>query len=92
MTGDRVIPSCGLSLDFALALIAEADLFVGIDSSFLHAADLFRVPGVGMFGPTAPSEWGFRFARHRHVCGKGTMTTIGVPSVVAALNALASSG
>ncbi len=65
--GDRVIPCCGLPLASSVALVSNADLFVGIDSCMLHAADLARVPGVGLFGPTNPEEFGFRFARHRHV-------------------------
>jgi ADP-heptose:LPS heptosyltransferase len=84
---DRVIPCARLSLPAAFALVAEADLFLGVDSSFLHAADLFRVAGVGLFGPTAPSEWGFRFARHRHVRGK-TMGRISVPRVLEAVEDL----
>jgi ADP-heptose:LPS heptosyltransferase len=64
---DRVIPYLGLPLDLAMGLVANADLFVGIDSSMLHAADLARVPGVGLFGPTRAATWGFRFAPHRHV-------------------------
>jgi ADP-heptose:LPS heptosyltransferase len=64
---DRVSPHLGLPLDLAMGLVANADLFVGIDSSMLHAADLARVPGVGLFGPTRAATWGFRFAPHRHV-------------------------
>jgi ADP-heptose:LPS heptosyltransferase len=64
---ERFIESHGLPLPLALGLVAEADLFLGVDSCMLHAADLFRVPGVGLFGPTSSREWGFRFAPHRHV-------------------------
>jgi ADP-heptose:LPS heptosyltransferase len=64
---DRVVPCLGLPLDLSMGLVAEADLFVGIDSCMLHAADLARVPGVALFGPTAAAEWGFRLAPHRHV-------------------------
>jgi len=62
----RFIPCQELILPAAIALVAHADLFVGIDSCFLHAADLYRVPGVGLFGPTSPNEFGFRFGPHRH--------------------------
>jgi ADP-heptose:LPS heptosyltransferase len=64
---DRVFPHLGLPLDLAMGLVANADLFVGIDSSMLHAADLARVPGVGLFGRTRSAMWGFRFAPHRHI-------------------------
>jgi ADP-heptose:LPS heptosyltransferase len=64
---DRIIHPRGLPLPYAFAVLREGDLFLGVDSCMLHAADLFRVPGVGLFGPTEPRRWGFRFARHRHV-------------------------
>jgi Glycosyltransferase family 9 (heptosyltransferase) len=79
---DRVFPHLGLPLDLTVAMIATADLFVGIDSSMLHAADLARVPGVGMFGPTRPSMWGFRFAPHRHLDAR-SMADITVDEVLA---------
>jgi ADP-heptose:LPS heptosyltransferase len=33
----------------------------------LHAADLHRIPSVGIFGPTDPQKWGVRFASHEHI-------------------------
>jgi hypothetical protein len=55
-------------LELTLALMAHVDLFLGIDSCFLHAADLYRIPGVALFGPTPAWEKGFRFSpRCRHV-------------------------
>ncbi|MGD1344853.1 glycosyltransferase family 9 protein [Mycobacterium seoulense] len=84
---DRVISYLGLPLDLTMGLVANADLFVGVDSSMLHAADLARVPGVGLFGPTRPATWGFRFAPHRHVDVK-TMADITVDEVLRALDDL----
>jgi ADP-heptose:LPS heptosyltransferase len=43
-----------LSLEESLALIAQADLLVGIDSGLLHAAAAFRIPAVGIWGATSP--------------------------------------
>jgi hypothetical protein len=64
-------------LELALAMLRHADLFLGIDSCFLHAADLFRVPGVGLFGPTDPHQWGFRLSpRTQSIWGKGSMEGI----------------
>lgn len=63
----RIFDVCGIPLGLSFALLSIADLFLGVDSCMLHAADLFRVPGVGIFGPTDPKEWGFRFAPHRHI-------------------------
>jgi ADP-heptose:LPS heptosyltransferase len=85
---DRVHPYLGVPLDLAMGMVATADLFVGIDSCMLHAADLARVPGVGIFGPTHPGRWGFRFATHRHV-HMSAMTDITVDEVLNALEDVA---
>lgn len=37
-----------------LALLRQADLFVGVDAGPLHLADALGVPAIGIFGPTAP--------------------------------------
>jgi ADP-heptose:LPS heptosyltransferase len=84
---DRIIPMLGLPLDLTMGLVANADVFVGIDSSMLHAADLARVPGVGLFGPTRAAIWGFRFAPHRHV-EMSSMAEITAVEVLGALEDL----
>jgi ADP-heptose:LPS heptosyltransferase len=84
---DRVFPKLGLPLDLTMGLVANADLFVGVDSSMLHAADLAGVPGVALFGPTQPALWGFRFAPHRHV-SMSTMADITVDAVLSAMEDL----
>jgi ADP-heptose:LPS heptosyltransferase len=84
---DRVFPHLGLPLDLAMGLVAGADLFLGVDSAMLHAADLAGVPGVGLFGPTRPELWGFRFGPHRHV-DRSTMTEITVEEVLDAMEGL----
>lgn len=58
----RVFDCCGLALAESFAVVQGADLFLGVDSCMLHMADLSRVPGVGLFGPTAAHEFGFRFS------------------------------
>jgi ADP-heptose:LPS heptosyltransferase len=87
--GHRVYRYLRLPLAAALALVSEADLFLGVDSCMLHAADLFRVPGVALFGPTSPAEWGFRFARHLHLSGEGSLTALTTAEVGEALETLA---
>jgi ADP-heptose:LPS heptosyltransferase len=81
-----VYSCCGLSIATAMCLVAASDLFLGVDSCMLHAADLFRVPGVGLFGPTSCDEWGFRFGPGRHVCGEGSMENITEDAVLKALD------
>jgi ADP-heptose:LPS heptosyltransferase len=88
--GGRVHAKLGLPLDLTMALVATADIFCGIDSSMLHAADLARVPGVGLFGPTRSSMWGFRFGPHEHV-DRAAMADITVDDAADALERLASS-
>lgn len=85
---DRVIHSRGLPLPYAFALLRESDLFLGVDSCMLHAADLFRIPGVGLFGPTEPRRWGFRFSPHRHVCDGRGLEFIPESTVLKALESL----
>ncbi len=46
-----------LTLDQTLALLSEADLFVGIDSGMLHLAGTVCTPCVGIFGPTDPDSF-----------------------------------
>jgi ADP-heptose:LPS heptosyltransferase len=90
--GGRVLSLCGIPLPVAVLLVAKSSLFLGVDSCFLHAADLWRVPGVGLFGPTDPVEWGFRFGPGRHVCGGGAMEPIEVDEVLWALESLIHDG
>jgi len=84
----RVIPCYGLSLPSSCCLVAESDLFIGIDSCMLHVADMARVPGVGLFGPTNAKEFGFYIGPHIMIQADGSMEKIEVGMVVEALNQL----
>lgn len=86
--GDRVIPCYGLSLASSCCLVAESDFFIGIDSCMLHVADLARVPGVGLFGPTNVKEFGFYIGPHIMIQAAGSMEKIDAAIVTAALNQL----
>lgn len=83
----RMISCRELILPAAFALTGLADFFVGVDSCFLHAADLYRVPGVGLFGPTNPHEFGFRFGPHSHVA-KDSISDITLDDVTRAIEAV----
>jgi len=75
-------------LELTMAMVRHADVFLGVDSCFLHAADMFRVPGVGLFGPTDPTRWGFRLSPvFRHVQAE-TMDAIRPETVLEALEQL----
>ena len=81
-----------MHLELTLALMRHADLFLGVDSCFLHAADLFRIPGVALFGPTEAWQWGFRLSpRSRHVSAP-TMDGIRREAVLDALLDVAEAG
>jgi ADP-heptose:LPS heptosyltransferase len=43
-----------LSIDDCLAVMAQAKLFIGIDSGLLHLATTTRTPAVGLWGSTSP--------------------------------------
>jgi ADP-heptose:LPS heptosyltransferase len=84
----KVIVVHDLQLATAVALVSEGDLFCGIDSAMLHFADFFRIPGVGLFGPTSPAEFGFRLAPHRHLRARQAMD-VPVQHVMDALETVA---
>jgi hypothetical protein len=84
----RVIPCYGLSLPSSCCLVAESEFFIGIDSCLLHVADLARVPGVGLFGPTKAREFGFYIGPHIMIQAGGSMEKIAVEIVTEALNQL----
>ena len=85
---DRVIPCYGLSLPSSCCLVAESDFFIGIDSCMLHVADMARVPGVGLFGPTNMKEFGFYIGPHIMIQAAGSMEKIKAGMVTEALNQL----
>jgi Glycosyltransferase family 9 (heptosyltransferase) len=84
----RVIPCYGLSLSSSCCLVAESDFFIGIDSCMLHVADIARVPGVGLFGPTNAKEFGFYIGPHIMIQADGSMEKIEIDIVTEALNQL----
>lgn len=87
-SSDRIAP-VNLPLDACFALLRDSQLFLGVDSCHLHAADLFRVPGVALFGPSTSRRWGYKFCKHRHLQSSGNMNEIGVDDVYEALCSLA---
>lgn len=84
----RIINCHGLPLSHSFAFVREADLFLGVDSALLHAADLFRIPSVGLFGPTDRRQFGFRFCRHRYINFDAPIARVHREAVIAALEAL----
>ena len=88
--GDRIIPLYGAPLAVSMAAVAQADFFLGVDSCMLHVADIFRVPGIGLFGPTDPAEFGFKFGPHLHFKRK-TMFEISVEEVLEGIDLILAS-
>lgn len=84
----RIIVFNYLPLELACYLISKMSLFVGVDSCFLHIADLCRVPTVGLFGPTDPTVWGCRFAPHTHIRAQA-VNEIDICDVTEAVRSLA---
>lgn len=48
---------------FSSAILRESDYFVGVDSCFLHLADLYRIPGCALFVSTMSWEYGWHFSQ-----------------------------
>ncbi len=82
---ERVISWPNPSLASSMCMVAQASIFLGVDSCFLHAADLLRIPAVGLFGPTHPSAFGFRFSSGIALYGSGSMDGIEPDQVLEAL-------
>lgn len=63
---ERILQYENIKLPFniACAYVSICDFFIGIDSVFLHVADLYRKKSIGIFGPTSHIEFGFRFSKH----------------------------
>jgi ADP-heptose:LPS heptosyltransferase len=85
----RVIVFNRLPLQLAAYLCSKMNLFLGVDSCFLHIADISRVPGVGLFGPTDCRQWGFRFSPHIHIRSPGRVADIAPTAVMEAVRTLA---
>jgi ADP-heptose:LPS heptosyltransferase len=51
-----------LNVEDTVALVAQADLLIGIDSGLMHIAASVGTPAVGMFGPTSPQFLYAKFA------------------------------
>ena len=47
-----------MTLDAAVALIAEARLLISADTGAAHLASAYQTPSVVIFGPAPPQEWG----------------------------------
>jgi ADP-heptose:LPS heptosyltransferase len=74
------------SLLDAMALTASADFFVGVDSCMLHVADLCSIPGLALFGPTMPEQFGFRFSPGgRHIQANVDLASLTVDRVLESL-------
>lgn len=76
------------TLEVAASAVPKLNLFIGVDSCFLHFADIHRVPGVGLFGPTSYELWGYRFAPHIHLQSARGMDEISPPDIIKAANSL----
>ncbi len=58
-TRERIVDLTGtLSLPELAALVAQARVFVGVDSAPMHIAAAMHTPTVALFGPSGEHEWG----------------------------------
>lgn len=74
-------------LVISCALVQAVDCFLGIDSVFLHVADLMRKPAVGLFGPSSETEWGLRFTNGQVIRAQsGKMEDIHTGDIIQAMS------
>jgi ADP-heptose:LPS heptosyltransferase len=71
-----------------IATLARCSGFLGIDSCLLHAADLLRVPGIGLFVDSDSTRWGFRFSAFWHIQSSVRGRVIESPDVLHCLGEL----
>lgn len=89
-TGRRTFDVCGLPLRRSMEVVADADLFVGIDSCMLHVADISRVPSVAVVGPGSEPGFDVRYTRHCIVRAPSSLDELAPDRVTAALESLLS--
>ncbi|AXK39273.1 putative lipopolysaccharide heptosyltransferase III [Crenobacter cavernae] len=63
--------SASLSLKELAALIAQARLYLGVDSVPMHIAAAMGTPTVALFGPSGDKEWGPWQVAHRIIADNG---------------------
>lgn len=78
----RLIDCRDIPLTVSYEVVAGARLFIGIDSSMLHAADFCRVPTLAIFASRYPTKrYGIKFAISRTLVGANPPDDIEVSSV-----------
>lgn len=80
-----------LTLCDSMAVVQQADVFVGVDSCMLHVADLSAVPSVALFGPTPASHFGPIVGPHVTLQAQTSMDLITPESVLDALDSIVAS-
>jgi ADP-heptose:LPS heptosyltransferase len=87
------------SLSELAAIIAKAQIFVGVDTGASHMADAFQVPSAVLFGGTNPFHWGPRnqngravgiheFSSYPHDFPKCRMQEIPAENLIGAINSV----
>jgi len=87
----RVSALLNVELSVAMCLVADADMFLGIDSCMLHVADLCRVPGVALFGPTRPEQFGYHLTSRlltQNLLSSGGLAFLSAAEVTEALHTI----
>ncbi len=83
-----IIPAYRLPISVSALLLSKAALFIGVDSVFLHIADLYRIRTIALFGPTSIQEWGIRFSTGCHLGENSDMKNISVEQVFKSISQL----
>jgi len=77
---ERVLQHNSTDFEVSWELLTVSDYFIGVDSCFMHIADINNIPSLALFGPSNELEWGFRFNGNATILKgeKNSMDTISV--------------
>ncbi len=59
---ERVLQIPDANFQYSWELVCNSVFFIGIDSCFMHLADVNRIPAISLYGKTLTEEWGHRFS------------------------------
>lgn len=61
MISERILQFESSLFEVSWEMLNLSDFFIGLDSCFMHLADINNIPSIVLFGETNEKEWGYRF-------------------------------
>ena len=80
---DRIIQFDTPNFFVSWEMLNMSDFFIGLDSCFMHLADINNIPSITLFGETNEAEWGYRFNENGKIikAKNGLLQNISVNSI-----------